>query len=246
MITLVGTVHEDLAGPERLKRVLTHYHPQTVAVEISSDTRLEKDMLGRNRVLEQTYLPRIVSVYSGVDPVMGQVIQEVVEGLIRIRGYELKEARSYAKRTGSSVVYLGDPVKRKARHSIDVSQFESFMKQLLAVGEQLAADEDIVKAFKDIPSAQLREQMTVGMKQTLDNFYQSRGINPDEDEELMMEDHLWAEKLGKINPNLSVMPVVGCLHTRNYRGKKYSTLYTLLEGLNPSVILLPEADGLTA
>ncbi|MBI2085483.1 MAG: hypothetical protein HYT71_03140 [Candidatus Aenigmarchaeota archaeon] len=212
MINLVGTVHEDLRGPERLKRVLTRYHPQTVAVENSSDAQLEKDMLNRNRVLEQTYLPRIVSVYSRVSPVVGQVIQEVVEGLIRIRGYELKEARAYAKRTGSHVVYLGDPVKRKARSGIAVSQYERIMKQMLAVGEQMAADEDIAKAVKEISpaqSAQLREQMTMGMKQTLDNFYQSKGINPDEDEEFLMEDYLWAGKLGKINPNLSVMPLSG-------------------------------------
>jgi hypothetical protein len=95
---LVGTVHNDLQGPERLERVLDRYQPKRISVECPKGmtvSAVENELRNYNRVCMQ-------HVKKAGFP---ENFERFLNDVVNVMGYERLVAIQYAKRKGYDILF---------------------------------------------------------------------------------------------------------------------------------------------
>ncbi len=246
MITLVGTVHEDLAGPERLRKIIAHYRPQIIAVEACANIGFEERMREQGLEISRAWRDRLVALYSDIRPEVGKFIADYFGSAIGNYAYEVAIARQYQAAKRIRIVYLGDKNLRERRLEVANNQIVAVMRQFEEFGKEILSDPEKLNDIRRMPEQEIKQGLTNVLLAGIEDAYRADVGSVIGDEELFMEDSLWSDSIRRMPKGASIMPVVGAYHTKPFKGTRYSTLATLIQDLEPHTVLLPEADGLTA
>jgi uncharacterized protein YbaP (TraB family) len=215
-IYLCGTVHLDLAGPQRLRKVLQTLSPDHIAIE--SYPELSQEILEKRKEYssynEQTLLQRLRD--SSKLPIEG-VRPDSALALLNCVGYEVWVPFEYAERTGTQIVHIED--KERAQ-KITKGNLEGIIGNPEKAGP-------IIEMLKQSPK----------MLKNIFDFCYELGLDGDKDEVEMVErNKVFAERIKSLNGR--VLGVVGNGHVYGIE----PTLQTLLKEYNPTDLKLIQAD----
>lgn len=215
-IYLCGTVHLDLSGPERLRKVLQTLAPDHIVIESYPELSQEilekrKEYAGYN---EQTLLQKLKD--SSKLPIEG-VRPDSALALLNCVGYEIWVPFEYAERTGAQIVHLEDKELTQKRMG-------GYLDDILRDQEKVGS---IIEMLKQSPKM---------LKNIFDLCYEL-GINGEKDEVYMVErNREFAERINGLKGR--VLAVTGNGHIYGIE----PTLQTLLKEYNPIDLKLIQAD----
>ncbi len=213
---LCGTVHLDLVGPERLRKVLQTLTPKYVAIE--SYPELSQDILNKRREIvdidEQTILKKIRD--KSKMPVEG-VRADSALALLNCVGYEAWVPFEYAERTGAQIIHIED---KKRAQKITKNFLEDILTDPLKAGPFIEMLKLPLKTLKNIF-----------------DFCYELGLNKGDDPaEVTERNKVFAERISQLDGR--VLAVTGLGHIYG----EEPTLHTLLKNYNPTSFKLVQAD----
>ncbi len=247
-IILVGTVHIDHKGPERLEKVLAHFKPDIIHVEstpvgATKDWRLHQYLINFVKDLEQKpwhllYTPEQMAR---------------LKSALLSDGYESWVPKVYKNGSPDIDIYcIGRELTKELNDAQD-SKHGQWVMQQLAAGktiQELLISEGIdstglnIKDFVENGSEETHQKY---VDETYDNtstreFISKFGCDLFR-EGVLENDKLFAEKIRKRNeksPDKRILVVLGSQH---FFGEYSGSTYDLLSDLNPKRLKLKEADG---
>lgn len=238
-LTLIGTVHEDFRGPERLEKMLKHLGPKTLCLEATQKTA-SIDSKRHQKLMEQFAQTPYHLKYSPE-----QV--ERARAFLNNWGYEVWIPKQY--KNGSSNVRL-------YCLGIDVNQAlqEMDLRGNMWIAQQLASGKPIesLELPKEIDFKEFVEGGSLDDYQRgIDLAYDETSVNRQKTifgggvfNLLATErDKHFASKIRDIvieTPDVSVVAILGNMHLYG----DYNNTYNMLTDLNPSRVKLKEADVL--
>lgn len=250
-ITIIGTVHIDLDGQERLEKLLEQLKPDVVAVEIS-EKRVDKLRAFRKNYEEeaQEQIDFIRNLNLGFTEQHLAVLKEVSEQDAKIGGFEYFAPEAYASKHPDTKIILIDTVFQDIEKEILLKVLEENLKRVMSVPSsrkkflnqlELGANYLIDKRRKDVKNwyqASGLASLTYDMllKQNHHSFsaqgkLNKRIYNPERDP--VMEEHV--RKAYSQNPESSIATVVGEAHLYPFSRR--------LKDLNPEIMTLAEWDS---
>ena len=213
---LCGTVHLDLAGPERLRKVLQTLTPEYVAIE--SYPELSQEVLAKRKELAgidgKTLLQRIRE--KSKTPIEG-IRADSALVLSNILGYEVWVPFEYAEKTGAGIIHIED---KECAERIT----KGFLDGILADQEKAGP---IIEMLKFSPKT---------LKSIFDFCYEFDTNEGDDTTELIERNRVFAERIRKLDGK--VLAVTG----KNHVYGTEPTLQTLLGDYNPKAFKLIQAD----
>lgn len=133
---LIGTVHEDFDGPDRLSRLLVLAKPDKISLEVPTSGSLDQYLINRQRKIEL-----IDQVIRDVRP------SEAVAEYFRIYGrnwaYELFTAAEFAKKSGASLHFVDsdEVLERQPPESDELRALRTNVQETNKVFPNLSLDE---------------------------------------------------------------------------------------------------------
>ena len=226
---LIGTVHVDPMGTERLDRVLADFSPDVIALEMAkSRDRTDSDAV-RNRRVED--LVSSLDLYSEEERAIIKRFCTYVSD--DVWGYELKSSKEYVqKNPKTKLEYIDlDTVNPDDLFLLLVSAFKQFLPKKAENVESLISDLKLMVAVSyfqnDIgrPQTELKDIDIKGMSekdvQTLAAIYSPK------------RDDFMAENIRRLYTENRVIAIVGVEHLNGLKRR--------LEDLCPTVLALNEA-----
>ena len=215
-IYLCGTVHLDLAGPERLRRVLQTLTPKYVAIE--SYPELSHEVLEKRKEFvsydEKSLLQKI---REGSKLPTDGVRTDSALALLNCVGYEIWVPFEYAEMSGAQIIHIED--KERAQRIT-----KGFLDDIIRDPEKAG------------PFIEMLKQSPKMLKNIFDFCYEL-GVDGDKDEaEVVERNKVFAERIRGLDGR--VLAVTGNGHIYGAE----PTLQTLLKEYNPTVFKLIQAD----
>ena len=213
---LCGTVHLDLAGPERLRKVLDTVKPDCVAVE--SYPALSQEILEKRKEIvemtEQTLLQRLKD--KSKVPIDG-VRTDSALALLNCAGYEIWVPHEYADKTGAQIAHIEDEGRSKRISN-------GFLENILSDPKKT---EPFIEMLKLSPKT---------LRNIFDFCYELGAQRDNDICEVAERNKVFAERISQLDGR--VLAVTGAGHIYGAE----PTLQTLLKGYNPTSFKLAQAD----
>lgn len=213
---LCGTVHLDLAGPERLRKVLQTVTPNFVAIESYPD--LSQEILEKRKefqhIGEQNLLQKIRDKYKVQ---IEGIRTDSALALLNCVGYETWVPFEYAEKTGAQIVHIED--KDRAQRIT-----KGFLENILKDPQKAGPFIEMLK----LPPKILRN---------IFDFCYELGVQEDNDvAEVAERNKVFAQRISQLDER--VLAVIGIGHIYGIE----PTLQTLLKGYHPTSFKLIHAD----
>ena len=222
-IHLIGTIHYELKGIERLEKALQVEKPEILTIEASQQWL---DYSAKNRDQD-------INMYLQIMKEKGfsqQTYSFLENGLKSASNYEVEVCKNYAKQTGIPLYLIDDSSIADLLRTEILSQFRTSFENIDPKDFDGISRESVIKGQDAI-------------YQNIQNLYdgkipaiigEQQLINPLRGKLIGKRDRTEAKTLTKLaqDNNAKIVHVGGCAH--NLTDSKGKTLYSRLANLNPS------------
>ena len=234
-ITLVGTVHSDFKGPERLRKILRFYRDPVIALESTPEDAQEakEKIVGHRRLIEDT-----------IKKNKGMFTEEQIASLrayVNSYVYESNIPYDFQKQNQDALVVSVGVV---------VENLDKWME--VKVSEYISSGGDVSR-LTGMNNPTIEDLLANGIEvyqRAIDQAYAQDGSGFMK--ELMGEifpyltdkrDKIFAERIRELRKEHSEREVVGIFGNMHVFGKYERNLYEQLSDLNPTRVRLNEADN---